>query len=93
MTKQFEAGKYAIIGKVAMPFCPLCQKCHDVLLVEHIVPVAEFVYIVSCKAEYMYCSHLNRIFETDKQNIENKSRVKRAKRMASWATAKEFMYE
>lgn len=93
MTKQFEAGKYAIIGKAAMPFCPLCQKRHDVLIVERIVPIAEFTYIIGCKAEYMYCSHLNRIFETDKQNIENKSRVKRAKRMASWATAKGFMNE
>lgn len=93
MTKQFEAGKYTIIGKAAMPFCPLCQKRHDVLIVERIVPVAEFVYIIGCKAEYMYCSHLNRIFETDKQNIENKSRVKRAKRMASWVTAKGFMDE
>ena len=90
MTKQFEVGKYTIIGKAAMPFCPLFQMRHMVLIVERIVPVAEFVYTIGCKAEYMYCSHLNRIFETDKQNIENKSRVKR---MASWATAKGFMDE
>lgn len=93
MTKQFEAGKYAIVGKAAMPFCPLCQVRHDVLIVERIVPVAEFVYVIGCKVEYMYCSHLNRVFETDKQIIENKNRVKRAKCMASWATAKGFMDE
>lgn len=90
MTKQFEVGKYTIIGKAAMPFCLLCQNGHDVLIVERIVPVGEFTYVIGCKDEYMYCSHLNRIFETDKQNIENKSRVKR---MASWATAKGFMDE
>lgn len=49
--------------------------------------------IIIYKAEYMYCSYLNRIFETDKQVIENKSWIKRAKRMASWATAKGFMDE
>ena len=53
MTKQFEAGKYTIVGKAAMPFCPLCQVRHDVLIVERIVPVAEFTYMIGCKAEYM----------------------------------------
>lgn len=45
MTKQFEAGKYAIIGKAAMPFCPLCQMRHTVLIVEHIVPVVDLRFI------------------------------------------------